>query len=72
MVVILLILIALYIGYLVLCSENMEIMVFARTSGKRIGIGVVQEKRVTGMYEIVDIEISFIVLFFTMRFTRFK
>lgn len=61
-----------YLGYLIITAENMEVMVFIRTSGKKIGIGVVQEKRYTGMYEIVSIEVSLVVLFLTLTFTRYK
>jgi len=70
--VILGIVICLYIGGMIVSSDSVEVTMYVRTSGKKIAIGVHQERRRSSFNDIVSIELSFFILFLTFTFTRYR
>ena len=57
--------------YLIVTSENTELMIYSKKL-KRVGIGVDYEVYSNSMHDIHTFEISLIVLFISLTFTRYK
>jgi hypothetical protein len=66
------ILFAIYLIYMTLSSDNVEVSLYARTSGKKISIGVHQERRNTSFQDVLNLEISFLILFLSFTFTKYR
>ena len=58
-------------GYLLVTSENVEVMIHSRKF-KRIGIGIDYEMSSNSMYDSHRVELSLVVLFVSLTFTRYQ
>jgi len=66
------ILFLMYIAYMIFSSDNVEVSLYARTSGKKIAMGVFQERRITSFQNVISIEIAFVFLFLSFTFTKYR
>ena len=62
----------LYIAYMTFSSDNTEVMMYVRTSGKRVALGVHQERRHGSFHDTFTIEFAFFILFLTFTFTKYR
>ena len=72
MMVILGLVVCLYIGCMTVTSDSVEITMYVRTSGKKIALGIHQERRHSSFQDTINIELSFFILFLTFTFTRYR
>jgi len=61
-----------YLAYMTFTSDNTEVMMYVRTSGKKIAIGIHQERRHGSFHDTFTIEFSLFILFLTFTFTRYR
>jgi len=62
----------LYIAYMTFSSDNTEVMMYVRTSGKRVALGVHQERRHGSFHDTFTVEFAFFILFLTFTFTKYR
>ena len=72
MVVGIVVLLIIYLAYMIVSSDNTEVMMFVRTSGKKVAIGIQQERRHGSFHDTISIEISLFILFLTFTFTKYR
>ena len=61
-----------YLAYLTFSSDNTEVTMYVRTSGKRIALGVHQERRHGSFHDAFTIEFSLFILFLSFTFTKYR
>lgn len=66
------ILFGIYLAYMTFSSDNTEVGMYVRTSGKRIAIGVHQDRRHSSFNDVTSIEFSLFILFLTFTFTKYR
>ena len=66
------ILFGIYLAYMTFSSDNTEVSMYVRTSGKRVALGVHQERRHGSFHDTFTIEFAFFILFLTFTFTKYR
>jgi hypothetical protein len=66
------ILFGIYLSYMVFSFDNTEVSMYIRTSGKKVSIGVSQEKKSNGFSDTISVEFSLFILFLTFTFTKYR
>jgi len=61
-----------YLAYMTFSSDNVEVSMYVRTSGKKIAIGVVQERRNSSFQNTINVELSLFILFLSFTFTKYR
>lgn len=72
MIVSVIVMFGIYLAYMTVSSDDVEVSMYVRTSGKKIALGFHQDRRSGNVYDSVSIEFSFFVLFLSFVFTRYK
>jgi hypothetical protein len=66
------ILFGIYLAYMVFSSDNTEVSMYVRATGKKVSIGVSQERRNSSFSDTISVEISLFILFLTFTFTKYR
>lgn len=61
-----------YLAYMTFSSDNVEVSMYVRTSGKKIAIGIVQERRNSSFQNTINVELSLFILFLSFTFTKYR
>jgi hypothetical protein len=61
-----------YLAYMTFSSDNVEVSMYVRTSGKKIAIGIVQERRSSSFQNTINVELSLFILFLSFTFTKYR
>jgi hypothetical protein len=66
------ILFIIYLAYMTFFSDNTEVSMYVRTSGKKVSIGVSQERKSNSFSDTISVEFSLFILFLTFTFTKYR
>lgn len=72
MIVGIIVLFGIYLAYMTFSSDNTEVSMYVRPSGKKIAVGVFQERRNSSFQDTVNIEMCFFLLFLSFTFTKYR